>query len=104
MNFIHEKNLNDINCLLYTRTTELIKKIWSDKNFKGHVSPHELVQGISLKSNKKFTIGGIQKNPIDLLIWLLNNLEKEYFNCFSKEIKINIVDQCFRGYIEIHTF
>lgn len=43
LNEIKEKDLFDINCLLYNRTTELIRKIWSDKNFKGHVSPHELV-------------------------------------------------------------
>lgn len=34
----------DLKTILVQRFAELIKKIWNPKNFKGHVSPHELLQ------------------------------------------------------------
>jgi U4/U6.U5 tri-snRNP-associated protein 2 len=49
--------------LLVVRFAELVKKIWNPKNFKGHVSPHELLQAISIASEKRFKIGE-QKDPI----------------------------------------
>jgi U4/U6.U5 tri-snRNP-associated protein 2 len=33
----------DFSSLLSKRFAELIRKIWNDRNFKGHVSPHELL-------------------------------------------------------------
>jgi U4/U6.U5 tri-snRNP-associated protein 2 len=41
---------------LAKRLSILIRKIWNPRAFKSHVSPHELLQEISLKSNKKFTL------------------------------------------------
>jgi len=54
--------------LLPRRFAELVRKIWNPKSFKGHVSPHEFMQAISLKSNKRFTIIQ-QKDPLQLLAW-----------------------------------
>ena len=42
--------------ILSKRFAELIRKIWNPKNFKGHVSPHELLQAFSLRSDKRFKI------------------------------------------------
>jgi len=54
--------------LLTKRFAELIRKIWNPRSFKGQVSPHELLQAISLKSDKKFSIIE-QKDPLQLMAW-----------------------------------
>ena len=38
------------------RFGELIRKLWNVKNFKAHVSPHEMLQAVVLCSKKKFQI------------------------------------------------
>ena len=58
---------------LVTRFSTLIRKIWNPKAFKAHVSPHELLQEVSLRSYKRFTLTR-QSDPIDFLAWFLNNL------------------------------
>ncbi|CCH44221.1 U4/U6.U5 tri-snRNP-associated protein [Wickerhamomyces ciferrii] len=55
----------------------LVKKLWSSKLFKNHISPHELLQYISILSNKSFGINE-QKDPKDFLIWFLNTLNKTF--------------------------
>lgn len=58
---------------LVKRTSILFRKIWNPRAFKSHVSPHELLQEISLRSNKRFTLTA-QSDPVDFLSWFLNNL------------------------------
>ncbi|KAK2630040.1 hypothetical protein QTJ16_000860 [Diplocarpon rosae] len=58
---------------LVKRLSILVRKIWNPRAFKSHVSPHELLQEISLKSNKRFTLTA-QSDPVDFLSWFLNNL------------------------------
>ncbi|KAH8891297.1 U4/U6.U5 tri-snRNP-associated protein 2 [Thozetella sp. PMI_491] len=58
---------------LVKRTSILFRKIWNPRAFRSHVSPHELLQEISLRSNKRFTLTA-QSDPVDFLSWFLNNL------------------------------
>ena len=58
---------------LVKRTSILFRKIWNPRAFKSHVSPHELLQEISLRSNKRFTLTA-QSDPVDFLSWFLNHL------------------------------
>ncbi|KAK4458356.1 hypothetical protein QBC42DRAFT_276890 [Cladorrhinum samala] len=58
---------------LVKRTSILFRKIWNPRAFKSHVSPHELLQEIALRSNKRFTLT-IQSDPVEFLSWYLNNL------------------------------
>lgn len=58
---------------LVKRASILFRKIWNPRAFKSHVSPHELLQEISLRSNKRFTLT-TQSDPVDFLSWFLNNL------------------------------
>ncbi|KAL3957551.1 hypothetical protein ACCO45_008129 [Purpureocillium lilacinum] len=58
---------------LVRRCSILFRKIWNPRAFKAHVSPHELLQEISLRSNKRFTLTA-QSDPVDFLSWFLNNL------------------------------
>ncbi|KAF2168904.1 hypothetical protein M409DRAFT_65260 [Zasmidium cellare ATCC 36951] len=58
---------------LVKRFSILVRKIWNTKAFKSHVSPHELIQEISIRSGKKFLLTE-QADPVDFLSWFLNNL------------------------------
>lgn len=62
--------------LISQRFSELVRKIWNPRNYKGHVSPHELLQAITLKSNKQFQIG-MSSDPVRLMVWLLDTIKKE---------------------------
>lgn len=50
--------------------------MWNNKNFKGVVNPHELMQAVSKKSNKMFKIGATA-DPSKLIVWLIDNVSKE---------------------------
>lgn len=63
--------------LVIKRFSDLLKKIWNPKNFKGHVSPHELMQAISLRSKKSFKIEE-QSDPHNFLAWFITELNKEF--------------------------
>ncbi|OAA74070.1 U4/U6.U5 tri-snRNP-associated protein 2 [Cordyceps fumosorosea ARSEF 2679] len=58
---------------LVKRCSILFRKIWNPRAFRSHVSPHELLQEIALRSNKRFTLTA-QSDPVDFLLWFLNNL------------------------------
>lgn len=58
---------------LVRRCSTLFRKIWNPRAFRAHVSPHELLQEISLRSNKKFTLTA-QSDPVEFLSWFLNNM------------------------------
>ncbi len=58
---------------LLKRFSILISKIWSSKAFKSHISPHELLQFITILSKKRFTPTK-QSDPFSFLTWLLNQL------------------------------
>lgn len=59
--FLDEKNYGKIKrppgdsvFLLVQRFGELMRKLWNPRNFKAHVSPHEMLQAVVLWSGKKF--------------------------------------------------
>ena len=51
----------------------VMRKMWSGGNFKSSVSPQELVQEISVSSQKRFCAGQ-RSDCIELLTWLLRQL------------------------------
>lgn len=67
--FLEEENYRriqrppgDIMFLLVQRFGELMRKLWNPRNFKAHVSPHEMLQAVVLCSKKNFQItkqGGV---------------------------------------------
>ena len=61
------------NSELVKRCSILFRKIWNPRAFKAHVSPHELLQEIALRSNKRFTLTH-QSDPADFFTWFVNNL------------------------------
>eukprot|EP00002_Diphylleia_rotans_P029191 TRINITY_DN5931_c0_g1_i2.p1 TRINITY_DN5931_c0_g1~~TRINITY_DN5931_c0_g1_i2.p1 ORF type:complete len:327 (+),score=67.35 TRINITY_DN5931_c0_g1_i2:705-1685(+) len=77
-----------------------VRKIWNPRNFRSHVSPHELLQAITLASGKKFS-SGVQSDPIEFLSWLLNTLHKDLGG--SKKPKSSIIFESFQGEVKITT-
>ncbi|KAG5281229.1 hypothetical protein AALO_G00068850 [Alosa alosa] len=78
--FLEEENYRgirrppgDIMFLLVQRFGELMRKLWNPRNFKAHVSPHEMLQAVVLCSKKNFQITK-QGDSVDFLSWFLNAL------------------------------
>lgn len=72
---------------------ELMRKIWNPKNFKGHVSPHEFLQAVSVESEKKYKIGQ-SADPAQFLMWFLNHM---HMDLAKKRNALSIVTKTFGG-------
>jgi U4/U6.U5 tri-snRNP-associated protein 2 len=103
---------------------ELVRKLWNPKNFKAHVSPHEMLQAVVKCSKKKFqitkqsnkikilfkfykvkkfyrTIVIFLGDPIDFLSWLLNSLHLTLNG--TKNANSSIIYKTFQGRMKIYT-
>jgi U4/U6.U5 tri-snRNP-associated protein 2 len=86
---------------LAKRLSILVRKIWNPRAFKSHVSPHELLQEISLKSNKKFTLTA-QSDPVEFLSWFLNNLHLALGGSKTKPGS-SMIQRCFQGKLKVES-
>ncbi|KAI0866145.1 hypothetical protein F4860DRAFT_459084 [Xylaria cubensis] len=86
---------------LVKRCAILFRKIWNPRAFKNHVSPHELLQEISLRSNKKFTLTE-QSDPVDFLSWFLNNLHLGLGGSKTKPGS-SIIQRIFQGKLKVES-
>lgn len=82
--FLREENYSQIKrppgdqaFLLVQRFGELIRKLWNPRNFKAHVSPHEMLQAVVLCSKKRFQITQ-QGFLIDIVLWILFSVQQYY--------------------------
>ena len=82
------------------RFGELLRKLWNPKNFKAHVSPHEMLQAVVLCSKKKFQITE-QGDAIHFLSWLLNALHLALGG--TKKAKSSIIYKTFSGSMRIRS-
>jgi U4/U6.U5 tri-snRNP-associated protein 2 len=78
---------------------QIIRKLWSNENFKSVISPVEFMQGISTLSKKRFDIGK-SSECVDFLIWLLGELHRGLGGSNKKK---TVVHDSFQGEIEIKT-
>lgn len=86
---------------LAQRFSTLVRKIWNPRAFKSHVSPHELLQDIALRSSKRFTLTD-QSDPVDFLSWFLNNLHLAVGGSKTKPGS-SIVQKVFQGTLKIES-
>jgi len=82
---------------LVQRFGELVAKMWNPRSFKGHVSPHELLQAIATESNKRFRIG-VQSDPLQFLSWFLTTLHKDLG---GSRHRTSIIHSTFQGEVII---
>jgi U4/U6.U5 tri-snRNP-associated protein 2 len=85
---------------LVKRFGELTRKLWNPRNFKAHVSPHEMLQAVVKCSKKKFQITQ-QSDPIDFLSWLLNSLHMALNG--TKSSQSSILYKTFQGKMKIYS-
>ncbi|KAF1953978.1 U4/U6.U5 tri-snRNP-associated protein 2 [Byssothecium circinans] len=86
---------------LAQRFGTLVRKIWNPRAFKSHVSPHELLQEIALRSNKRFNLTD-QSDPVEFLSWFLNNLHLAVGGSKTKPGS-SIVQKVFQGTLKIES-
>lgn len=90
----------DSSFLLVQRFGELMRKLWNPRNFKSHVSPHEMLQAVVLWSRKQFQFTE-QSDPIDFLSWFLNTLHRALNG--TKKRDSSIVYKTFLGSMKVKT-
>ncbi|CAK7207758.1 Ubiquitin carboxyl-terminal hydrolase 10 [Sporothrix eucalyptigena] len=95
------KSLENPNAELVKRFGLLVRKIWNPRAFKAHVSPHELLQEVALRSNKRFTLTA-QADPVDFLTWFLNHLHLGLGGSRTRPGS-SIVQRVFQGKVRVET-
>lgn len=85
---------------LVQRFGELMRKVWNPRNFKAHVSPHEMLQAVVLWSNKQFQITQ-QGDPIDFLSWFLHTVHRALRG--NKTADSSIINKTFLGEMKVYT-
>ncbi|KAK6364361.1 Ubiquitin carboxyl-terminal hydrolase 10 [Exophiala oligosperma] len=86
---------------LPVRFSALVRKIWNSKAFRSHVSPHELLQEITLRSSKKFTLTH-QSDPVEFLSWFLNTLHLSLGGSKTKPLS-SIIQRTFQGKLRVES-
>ena len=86
---------------LPVRFSTLVRKLWNPKAFRSHVSPHELLQEIALRSSKKFTLTQ-QSDPVEFLSWFLNNLHLTLGGSKTKLLS-SIIQKTFQGKLRVES-
>jgi len=72
--FIFKNNYKDItSSSLIFMFAELVRKYYNPKNFKNHISPHEFLQSVLDRSNKRFQVG-VNSDPLDFISWFLRTM------------------------------
>ncbi|KAJ8969416.1 hypothetical protein NQ317_016693 [Molorchus minor] len=91
---------NDYCNVVLQRFGELMRKQWNPRNFKAHVSPHEMLQAVVLWSKKQFQFTQ-QGDPIDFLSWFINALHRALNG--NKKKDSSIIYKSFLGNMKIYT-
>ena len=86
---------------LTQRFSILNRKIWNPRAFRAHVSPHELLQEVALRSNKRFTLTD-QSDPVDFLSWFLNQLHLSLGGSKTKPGS-SIIQRVFQGKMQVES-
>ncbi len=79
-----------------------VRKVWNRRNFKPQVSPHEMLQAVSLASKKRFKIGE-QADPVHFLGWFLNEMQRDLAasGLFTGKKKKTVIEDCFQGRVAV---
>ncbi|XP_060573460.1 ubiquitin carboxyl-terminal hydrolase 39-like [Ruditapes philippinarum] len=86
--------------LVVQRFGELLRKLWNPRNFKAHVSPHEMLQSVVLCSKKKFQITQ-QGDALEFMSWFLNALHGALNG--TKKLNSSIINKTFRGKMRVYS-
>jgi U4/U6.U5 tri-snRNP-associated protein 2 len=98
--FLQSANYAHSKSALVHKFGELMRKIWSTHNYKSCVSPHELVQEVTVASKRRFVIGK-QAEGVEFMSWLLNSLHQGIGG--TKKPGSSVVHEAFQGQVQVTT-
>jgi U4/U6.U5 tri-snRNP-associated protein 2 len=98
--FLRTENYATCTSPLVQRFGELVRKVCNPRAFKGHVSPHELMQAVMSTSNKRFVIDK-RSDPAEFLAWIANALHMGLTG--GKRKRSSIITQSLQGELEVTT-
>lgn len=98
--FLWPENYQHCKSELVSRFGILLRKLWSPHNYRNLVTPHELLQEVTLRSEKKFKIGS-KGDPLEFLSWFLNTLHADL--TVDKKRGRSIIHDCFQGRVHVTT-
>lgn len=96
--FLQPENYAHCNNALVQKFGEVLRKMWSRRNFKSVVSPQELLQAIATASKKRFRIGE-QAECMEFLSWFLNTLHQGLGG--TQRPGSSIIHECFQGTVQV---
>jgi len=95
--FLNKKNYEGSNSDLVNVYGELVRKYHNPRNFKTHISPHELLQAVLDRSQKKFQVG-VNSDPLEFMGWFLHALHEDLGGTRKKS---TVVSKVFQGQVLI---
>eukprot|EP01083_Nonionella_stella_P101973 289721_1 len=98
--FLVESNYATCTSRLVIAFGEFTRKFFSPHNFKGQISPHEIIQAVIETSDRKFVIGRCS-DPIEFLVWFLNALHRDLGG--GKKRNSSVITKIFQGQVKITT-
>jgi U4/U6.U5 tri-snRNP-associated protein 2 len=91
----------------------LAQKVWSPAAFRGHISPHEVMQEVASASAHRFG-PLVQSDPADFFAWIVHLLHREVGKSVKRDkaagravpgrANKTLVKECFQGSLEVTTF
>lgn len=97
---------------LLAEFASLAQKIWNPHAFRGHVSPHEVMQSVASASGGRF--GPLrQADPTDFFAWFIHTLDREIARACKKRDNVvaqshdaepgsrRLLRDCFQGKVEV---
>jgi len=95
--FIEKNNYHPNKSALVNVYGELVRKYHNARNFKNHISPHEILQAVLDRSNKQFQVGQ-NSDPLEFLGWMLHALHEDLGGTKKKP---TIISKVFQGQVLI---
>merc|ERR1719499_1163110 len=95
--FIDKQNYSPNPSALVNIYGELVRKYHNPRNFKNHISPHEILQAVLDRSRKKFQVG-VNSDPLEFLGWFLHALHEDLGGTRKKP---TIITKVFQGQVVI---
>ena len=98
--FLRRENYSGASTPLLERFGELVRKTNNSRAFRGHVSPHDFMQSVMLKSDNRFSMEK-QGDPVQFFSWLLNALHMDLTK--GDRSKASVISDSLEGEIEVTT-
>jgi len=91
---------------LFAQLGNLTKRIWNSSPWRPTVSPHELLQEISLRSDGKYGVGA-KCDPLEFYSWLINTLHRDLLSDMKrrdiKRVSSSAISDMFQGLVVIRS-